>query len=170
MKYSQHISIGIGTYFIALIPITAWILYRQGLPISELWQNRWGIFRHYWCEIGICFVLCVFGAMMPDIDIKSRSQKIIYAVLVAGDLTLILLKYYKQSAVLGLLAMLPMLTSHRGPFHSILAAVIVPIPFLFIPVMLIGNMDYRQLGVSYYIAFLAGYVSHLVADRGEDKV
>jgi len=168
MKYSQHVGIGITVYLISLIPISAWILFRQGMPIGELWHSKWAIFNQFWWEILICFALCLIGAMMPDVDIKSRSQKVIYIILVIVDIVLILFRYDRPAAILGFLAMLPMLTSHRGPFHSILAAIIVPVPALFIPVMIAGNMDYKNFGVSYYIAFFLGYLSHLIADREGD--
>ncbi len=165
MKYKQHIGIGITVYLFALIPISAWILYRQGMPVSELWQNRWNILSQFWWEVLICFALCLIGAMMPDIDIKSISQKVIYVIIVVVDVILILFRYDRQAAILGLIAMLPMLTSHRGPLHSVLAAIVLPAPVLFIPIMITGNLSYRSLGISYYIAFLFGYVSHLFADR-----
>lgn len=169
MKFSQHVGIGIGVYFIALVPITVWILCRQGLPIAGLWQDWQEIFRRYWWEILICFFLCMLGAMMPDVDIKSRSQMVIYTMLVIVNLALILFRYYRESAILGFVAMLPMLTKHREQFHSYLAAVLIPVPLLFIPIILAGTLDYRYLGLSYYTAAVSGYMSHIIADRGKER-
>jgi hypothetical protein len=168
MKFSQHVGVGVITYLVVLLPVVAWILYRQGLPVVDLWQNSPKIIAQYWWEILVCFLLCVIGSMVPDVDIKSRSQMVIYTLLIIIDLVLILFKYYRESAILGFLAMVPMLTKHREQFHSYIAAVIIPIPLLFIPILVSGELDYHNLGVSYYISALAGYLSHIIADGEGD--
>ena len=168
MKFNQHIGVGAVTYFIVLVPVSAWILYRQGLPISELWDNRLEILTQNWWEIVACFLLCVIGAMVPDVDIKSKSQMIVYTLLVIADLALILFRYYRASAILGFVAMLPMLTKHRQQFHSYIAAILIPAPLLFIPIFMSGEFDYHSLGVSYYISALAGYMSHIIVDGEGD--
>lgn len=157
MLFRGHVKVGIATYFIAIVPIVAWILYRQNWVVTELWQ--------YWWEILICFVLCVLGAMLPDIDIKSKSQRVIYAILIPIDLALILFMYYREAAIVGFFAILPNVLKHRGQLHSYLAAIVLPAPLLIIPILATGKLEYQQLGVSYYIAAVFGYMSHLVADR-----
>jgi energy-converting hydrogenase Eha subunit A len=168
MKFSQHVGVGVITYLVVLLPVVAWILYRQGMPIADLSQNSLNIITKYWWEILVCFFLCVIGSMVPDVDIKSRSQMVIYTLLIIIDLVLILYKYYRESAILGFLAMVPMLTKHREQFHSYIAAVIIPMPLLFIPILINGEFDYHNLGVSYYISALAGYLSHIIADGEGD--
>ncbi|MEK7398204.1 MAG: metal-dependent hydrolase [Candidatus Poribacteria bacterium] len=168
MKFSQHVGVGVATYFIAVVPVCAWIVYRQGLPFSQLWENLPGIFMQYWWEILICFFLCVIGAMIPDVDIKSRSQMIVYALLFVIDIVLIVLKYYKASAIMGCIAMLPMLAKHRRQFHSYVAAVVIPAPFLLIPILFGADFEFQTLGVSYYVSVLAGYLSHIIADGEGD--
>jgi len=157
MIYGQHVRRGIAAYFIAIVPIIAWILYRQNWAVA-------GIGR-YWWEMLICFVLCVLGSMAPDVDIKSKSQRVIYAILIPADLALILFRYYRPAAIVGFFAMLPNVLKHRGKLHSLSAAIILPIPLLIIPIIATGKLEYRQLGVSYYIAAVFGYMSHLIADR-----
>ena len=168
MKFSQHVGVGAATYFIVLVPVIAWILYRQGLPVSELWDNKLEIFTQNWWEIVVCFFLCVIGAMVPDVDIKSKSQMIVYTLLVIADIALILLRYYRASAILGFAAMFPMLTKHRQQFHSYFAAVLIPAPLLLIPFFMTGKFDYHTLGVSYYVSAMAGYMSHIIADGEGD--
>lgn len=168
MKFSQHVGLGVIVYFIILVPILVWILYRQGLPIDNVLQNSLNIIIQHWWEIAICFVLCLIGSMVPDIDIKSRSQMVIYTLLIIADLVLILFRYYRESAILGFLAMVPMLTKHREQFHSYIAAIIIPMPLLFVPILITGELDYHNLGVSYYISTLAGYLSHIIADGEGD--
>jgi hypothetical protein len=162
MTYGQHVKWGILTYFIAIIPIVAWILYRQD------WSTA-GI-EKYWWELLICFGLCVIGAMTPDIDIKSRSQRVIYIFLILLDVLLILFGYYRASAIVGFFAMLPNIAKHRGKIHSFPAAIILPIPLLIIPIFVTGELAYRQMGITYYTAAVFGYVSHLMADKiGRDR-
>lgn len=157
MMFRGHVTVGITTYFLALIPIAAWILFRINWAFTELWR--------YWWEFLICFALCVLGAMFPDVDIKSKSQRFIYSILVVIDLALVLFMYYKEAAILGLFAILPNTLKHRGATHSRLSAILLPVPLLIIPILAIGKLEYQQLGVSYYIAAVFGYTSHLVADR-----
>jgi len=157
MIYGQHVRRGIAAYFVALVPIIAWISYRQNWSFSGLGR--------YWWEILICFALCVLGSMAPDTDIKSKSQRVIYAILIPADLVLILFGYYRPAAIIGFFAMLPNVLKHRGKLHSLSAAIILPVPLLIIPILATGKLEYKQLGVSYYIAAVFGYISHLIADR-----
>lgn len=157
MMFRGHVRVGIITAFFAMIPVIGWILYRQNWSGIQL-------ARHWW-EILIGFALCVLGAMAPDIDIKSKSQRVIYVILIAVDLTLILTEYYREAAILGLFGVMPNALKHRGKTHSLVAAMILPAPLLIIPILVTGKLEYQRLGVSYYIAAVFGYVSHLAADR-----
>jgi hypothetical protein len=157
MVYAQHVRRGIAAYFIAIVPIIAWILYRQNWVVAGLWR--------YWWEVLVCFALCILGSMAPDVDIKSKSQRVIYAILIPIDLVLILFRYYRPAAVIGFFAILPNVLKHRGKLHSLSAAIILPAPLLVIPILVTGRLEYQQLGVSYYIAAVFGYISHLIADR-----
>lgn len=161
MMFRGHVRAGVLTYFIAIVPVAAWILYRGNWSVAELGQHWW--------EVLICFPLCVLGAMIPDIDIKSKSQRVIYVILIPIDLVLILFAYYREAAILGLFAILPNVLKHRGQLHSLSAAIILPAPLLIIPMLAIGKIEYQQLGVSYYISAVFGYISHLIADRKGQK-
>lgn len=161
MMFRGHVRVGALTYFIAVIPVIGWILFRESGSIAGLGQHWW--------EILVCFALCVLGAMVPDTDIKSKSQRFIYAILLPIDLALILFAYYREAAILGLFAILPNILKHRGQLHSRSAAIILPAPLLLIPVIATGRLDFQQLGVTYYISAVFGYFSHLVADRKGKK-
>ena len=69
---------------------------------------------------------------------------------------------------MGCIAMLPMLAKHRRQFHSYIAAVVIPAPFLFIPILFGADFEFQTLGVSYYVSVLAGYLSHIIADGEGD--
>ena len=72
MMFRGHVRVGFITASFAMAPVMGWILYRQNWSVMGLGQ--------YWWEILICFALCVLGAMVPDVDIKSKSQRVIYFV------------------------------------------------------------------------------------------
>ena len=161
MMFRGHVKVGLITAFFAMAPVMGWILYRQNWSVMELGQHWW--------EILICFALCVLGAMVPDIDIKSKSQRVIYFILIAVDLVLILTEYYREAAIIGFFGIVPNVLKHRAQTHSLTAAILLPAPLLIIPILATGRLEYQQLGVSYYIAAVLGYMSHLIADRKERK-
>ena len=153
--YKQHARKGIKVGLFALVPVGVWLAFKAEWDILTLYR--------VWWKLPICLVLSYLFALFPDTDIKSISQRVIYLIWFVLDAILILYKYYREAALIGLLAMLPQLTKHRGWTHSWMAALIVPTPLLAIPVIL--TMDLDAIGVSYYTAGVFGYASHLWADR-----
>ena len=129
-----------------------------------------------WIEIPLLLAVCLFGAFWPDADIGSKSQQVIYIIFIIIDVVLIFgLKYYREAAILGLFTMLPAIGKHRGWTHNPLWALAVGLPFL-IPPAVIGNQFLIDIdahlargllfvGIPYYIAFLAGVMSHLALDN-----
>lgn len=166
MKFREHVKRGIFAYFIVLIPIIAWILYRENWSFVKLGQPWWMV------EISVCAVLCILGAMTPDVDIKSKSQRIIYAILFLVILALILFMYYVEAAMIGFFAIFPNMLKHRHKrygTHTLLWAIFLPAPLLIIPIFATGRLELQQFGVSYYISAVAGYISHLIADKPNNK-
>ena len=134
-----------------------------------------------------CFVVALLFGLWPDVDITSKSQKIFYSVLFVLNAVLIfILKYYVAAALLGLFAMLPILSKHRGWTHSRITMLLLPGLFLVIPVYveypnwgigweelpeLVDSLikwerlpDVLQQGLVFYLAGLIGYASHLYLD------
>lgn len=133
-----------------------------------------------------CFAVAVLFGLWPDVDIKSKSQKIFYSVLFALNLVLIVfLQKYLESALLGLFAMLPIMSKHRGWTHAKTTMILLPSVFLLIPVYSAhsewsrdgnladllnamlewdGLMDALRSGVPFYVASFIGYASHLHLD------
>ena len=134
-----------------------------------------------------CFAVAVLFGLWPDVDIKSKSQKIFYAVLFSLNLVLILfLQRYLESALLGLFAMLPIISKHRGWTHAKITMILLPSLFLFIPIyaayptwsegwntvpdlfhLLIAWEDLPeaiQNGLPFYVASFIGYATHLHLD------
>ena len=106
---------------------------------------------------------CLLGALFPDVDTDSKGQNLFYAVFAAVDLGLILGKFYMWAAWLGFFAMLPAIDSHRGWTHTWWAMLLVPLPILGVPLLVQGAESLRVF-LPFYLAFCAGYFSHLLLD------
>lgn len=153
--FKEHAGAGIFAFFIALVLIGVWYYYLFGDDFQEIYQHLW--------QIPICFVICYLAALFPDIDIKSKSQQVIYSILLIGDLVLITFRYFETSAWIGVGVLVVALMPHRGLTHKALTALIIPLPLLIIPILLTG--DLREVGVAYYISAVVGYISHLWVDN-----
>ena len=125
-------------------------------------------------EIPILFILCLLGALWPDVDTASKGRILFYLIFIILDVILILLRYYEHAALLGLFAMLPAISKHRGWTHSLWAAFVVPLPLIFFSFLgdeiLFSMRDYEYrnhifIGLPYYLAFTTGILSHLIIDR-----
>ena len=134
-----------------------------------------------------CFTIALLFGLFPDVDIKSKSQKIFYSLLFVLNLSLILFfQRYLEAAILGLFAMLPILSKHRGWTHSRITMILLPGLFLVIPLYIEYSsygvawkelpelfdslVEYENLdetfrsGLAFYVAGLIGYASHLFLD------
>jgi len=109
----------------------------------------------------IVWLAVIFG-LFPDVDIKSKGQLLFYRLFFLLDLGLLLLGRWKEAALLGFLAIVPILSRHRGWTHSFLAMLLVPLPILVGPMYLSRMVVWD--GLPYYLGAVAGYFSHLVAD------
>lgn len=106
--------------------------------------------------------IAVVFALFPDVDIKSKGQMLFYRIFIVLDVILIAAGYYLEAALFGFLAMLPIISKHRGWTHTIWAMIAIPAPILLVPIYLAGH--YVSDGLPFYLAAEAGYFSHLVAD------
>ena len=133
-----------------------------------------------------CFAVAVLFGLWPDVDIKSKSQKIFYTVLFALNVVLIVfLQKYLESALLGLFAMLPIMSKHRGWTHAKITMILLPSVFLLIPIYAThsewgtddtlvdslntlreweGLTDAVRSGFPFYVASFIGYATHLHLD------
>jgi membrane-bound metal-dependent hydrolase YbcI (DUF457 family) len=110
---------------------------------------------------GLFVVANLFG-LFPDIDTNSKGQDIFYGLAFVADIVLLYNGRIAAAAFLGLLAMLPILSHHRGWTHSKPAMVIVPLPILIVPYLY--DKSYLDTALVLYGAALAGYFSHLLLD------
>lgn len=115
-----------------------------------------------WQAMAAVMVLSVLFALFPDIDTNSKGQNIFYGLALATDILLIWSGNIQAAAYLGLIAMLPIVSKHRGWTHSKLAMLLVPLPILIVPYLY--NDYILPVSIIYYGAAVAGYFSHLLLD------
>jgi hypothetical protein len=155
-------------YFLMQLPIdwnpTVPLDMSDGFNGNNLWK------------IGGCFIIAVLSGLWPDVDIKSKSQRICYRIFIGLNLVLIFRGYYAESAVLGLFAMLPLIGKHRGWTHSRLTMLLLPGIFLLLPIYFNRdafnfceptapeNLELIKTGLPFYTASLIGYATHLQLD------
>lgn len=115
-----------------------------------------------WQFPALLVCLATLSGLWPDIDTNSKGQDIFYTGMFALNVWLIYQKQYQLSAFLGLLAMFPVLSKHRGWTHSRLSMLLVPLPLLLIPYLAsdVGSWS----GAPYYGAAVIGIASHLFLD------
>ncbi|MGE0207012.1 MAG: metal-dependent hydrolase [Candidatus Babeliales bacterium] len=119
-----------------------------------------------WPFLLICFEWLLFtlaGAMFPDIDIKSTSQKYWYSIVFITLVALIGKKKLYAVAAISLTSIIPLLSNHRGIFHNTWFVIAFPLGAWY---------GFAQLYPScstlfFYDAlfFIAGALSHLWLDK-----
>lgn len=111
-----------------------------------------------------CFASCLIGSLFPDIDTKSKIQRILYIGML---FVLVLLSYTKQSTLfmaLTFLCFIPLIVNHRTLFHRPLFLACIPFGCAF----LVAGF-YPALAYHLYINalfFMLGAFSHIALDRG----
>ncbi|QHN42533.1 metal-dependent hydrolase [Candidatus Mycosynbacter amalyticus] len=115
-----------------------------------------------WQALAAVFVIAMLFALFPDVDTNSKAQDIFFWLVFIVDVLLIWNGSFAAAAYLGLIAMLPILTHHRGWTHAKWAMVLVPLPVVLVP--LLYSEKLLPIAVVYYGAAVMGYFSHLLLD------
>jgi len=115
-----------------------------------------------WEAIAAVFVLSILFGLFPDVDTNSKAQDIFLGTAFIADILLIIGGRIEAAAYLGLVAMLPIITHHRGWTHTKWAMFAVPLPILLVPYFY--NQAILPASIVYYGAAVAGYFSHLLLD------
>ncbi|MCA9323811.1 metal-dependent hydrolase [Candidatus Saccharibacteria bacterium] len=107
-------------------------------------------------------VLGVLFGLWPDVDTNSKAQDLFFGTAFLADIYLLINEQYTPAAFLGLIAMTPIVGTHRGWTHKKWAMVLVPLPILIIPYLATSKVGDTALLL--YFASVAGYFSHLLLD------
>ena len=121
-------------------------------------------FNPSWPTIIEWLACCVSGALFPDIDIKSKGQKLFYWLMFGLFIVLIFYNKIQLLIFLSIIAFTPMLVRHRGIFHRLWFIVGFP---TIVGVALSMWMPTCSTIIFFDILFfVAGAVSHLWLDMG----
>jgi hypothetical protein len=107
------------------------------------------------------------GSLFPDIDIKSKGQKYFYYIILILFVLLMGHGKYQMLSCISFIIITPMLSRHRGIFHSVWLLIVLPITIwafmsIFFPVMI------RPLLIN-MLFFIAGALSHVLLDHCKTK-
>jgi hypothetical protein len=114
----------------------------------------------------LCFTL--LGSLFPDIDTKSKGQKIFYKIILAFSIFLLIQKRYIVLGLLSILSSIPLITNHRGVCHKLWF--VVGIPFMAVVACALFFPSYYMLVFWDAVFFSIGAVSHLWLDLGLKKM
>lgn len=149
--YKGHVCGGIASYGVLVGALALFF----SLDAFAVYQVEW-------------FLCAVAGSLFPDIDTKSKGQRIFYFLAVITLGVLLARAFYKTAFCFGFLTCMPLVSAHRGIFHRL--------PFLLCLVLILAYgawMVYPQQGLRIYFAasfFFAGIISHLLLDFGLKRV
>lgn len=104
------------------------------------------------------------GALFPDIDTKSKGQRLLYMILFCLLLILLVYKKFLIAAVIALMSFVPLLVHHRGFLHTVWFSVF----FTTVSVVICSLQcpAYAAAAVRNGLFFLVGIFSHLLIDFG----
>lgn len=115
-----------------------------------------------WQPMAAVFVIGMLFGLFPDVDTNSKAQDIFFGIIFPIDVLLIANGNIQAAAYLGLIAMLPIISHHRGWTHRKWAMFVIPLPILLVPYLY--NDAILPSAIVYYGAALVGYFSHLALD------
>lgn len=108
------------------------------------------------------------GALFPDIDTKSKGQKLLYAILFVTLIGLFVYGKYLMGAAITLCAFLPLFVNHRGLLHSF--TFIMGITFICVAACTLQFPLYASAAMRNGLFFLVGVFSHLILDFGPRRI
>ncbi|MFA5998952.1 MAG: metal-dependent hydrolase [Candidatus Babeliales bacterium] len=108
-------------------------------------------------------VFCLLGALFPDIDVKSKGQKVFYTLLLFFLIYLVAVQRYCLFVTVSFLGIIPILVRHRGIFHHIWFLLAIAFGATLCVKSMCGS--YEQVMINNCWFFFAGSVSHVVLDR-----
>ncbi|MFH1461744.1 MAG: metal-dependent hydrolase [bacterium] len=143
-KYKTHLAGGLITFFIIFL-----ILQYLKIPLNY---------------ILLYITSCLTGSLFPDVDTKSKIQKILYFCLFFAVILTVFTQNWHFTALLSLIAFIPLIVNHRKLTHRIWFIIFIP---LFIPILIYYyNEKLIEPAFFSYIFFVSGSISHIWLDFG----
>jgi hypothetical protein len=110
------------------------------------------------------FIAILAGALFPDLDIKSKGQKIYYRLVFCIIALCAFYNIYKVAVVLSLVSMIPLMVKHRGLFHKWWFLLVYTVSIAYSLLLYFPAYSYHIISSS--IFFFIGIISHLWLDMG----
>lgn len=152
-NYKGHIAGGLaaGAVYVGIIMWAPVTYFAEAAGLLQGWE-----------ALAAVFVLAMLFGLFPDVDTNSKAQDIFLGTAFIIDVILVGTGRIQAAAYLGLIAMLPIVSHHRGWTHRKWAMLLVPLPLLVVPYFYSHAM--LPVSIVYYGAAVAGYFSHLLLD------
>ncbi len=146
--YKAHIVGGIGVYIGVVIFFGLMYLY----PPVTLFE---------WCGA------MLIGSLFPDIDTKSKIQKIVYSCLLPVLFFLLVYEQFLSAGICACCGCIPLIVSHRGIFHAwwALATVCCVVGYILSSLFSV----YSFLIISNIFFFFLGCMVHVALDFGGSR-
>jgi len=131
-----------------------------------------GLVAFSYCTSPLMAVLSLLsaelGALFPDVDIKSKGQKLFYLGLIPIYIFLLLKGFVLSALLVAFAAFIPLISHHRGLFHSWWFLMILPSSIAIALISYFPAMKFDVLVLLLF--FIAGALSHLWLDFGLKKM
>jgi hypothetical protein len=124
--------------------------------------------NYYFEDLLIWFIMCLLGSLFPDIDIRSKGQKIYYRFLLILTIVALITKKWDVLSLITFAALFPAFVTHRGLMHQV--SFIITAPFLAVVALSRYDTSIVPTAFGCYIFFVAGALSHLVLDFGPRRL
>lgn len=112
-------------------------------------------------------ISCLIGSLFPDIDTKSKIQKLFYTFLLFLLLIALIYKNITLFIALSFIGTLPLIVHHRGIFHNPIFIIAIS-GFSIIICNLYTPEFYKSLTIN-LLFFVIGAFSHIILDVGIKK-
>lgn len=110
-------------------------------------------------------VICLLGSLFPDVDTKSKIQKIFYTGFLILLFFLISINKFKLALFLSVISLSPLVVNHRGIFHKAWFIIFITIAFVFFSVEIKLFHSTSEITIP-ALFFTAGALSHIILDMG----
>ena len=110
------------------------------------------------------FLFTLAGSLFPDVDIKSKGQKLFYLIMLILMVILLLNNQTQALVIVAVLSVMPLLVRHRGIFHRLWFVILIPLLAAWILCLYFPTCEKTIMYDCLF--FILGAISHLWLDLG----
>lgn len=109
-------------------------------------------------------LFALVGALFPDIDTKSKGQKIFYQIIGLLCIFLFIQQQYRTLSIICIIALLPLILRHRGLSHSIWFIMLMCFLVIVYAHFQLPSLAYALTFDAFF--FFVGAFTHIALDFG----